>query len=153
MIRATRKDDLSAVFDLLKDAWVDTYVGLGLDEGGILQMFADKEAWISGFKQYLDSGHAITYVALEDENIIGIIFGRKGVIRSLYLKQGFQHKGYGSKLLKEFVKNGLPVRLDVLECNVRAQKFYEKHGFVPTGEFSYFVIGEKKYKDLEFLSQ
>lgn len=153
MIRATKKEDLPEVFEVLKQAWLDTYVDLGLDQRAILNMFNDKDAWVAGFEKYVDSGSALTYVAIENDRIIGIIFGRKGAIQSLYLRSDFRKKGHGSKLLEAFIENGLPVHLHVLECNEAAQQFYKKNGFRPTGEFSFFALGDEKYKDLEFIKE
>jgi len=58
-------------------------------------------------------------------------------IDSFYLSARYQNRGLGAAILKVLLAEaegiGLPIRLDVLQGSP-AGRFYERHGFVRTGE-------------------
>lgn len=75
-----------------------------------------------------------------------------GEIISLYLLPEFVGRGYGGPLLAAAVETlagqGFrDVLLWVLEENRRARRFYEKHGFCPTGDFMEQEIGGKPLRE------
>lgn len=79
-----------------------------------------------------------------------------GEIVSIYFLPEHMGKGYGSLLLgkciEELKKNGYnKILLWVLEDNRRARKFYEKNGFVCSGEFMNSDIGGKNIKEVMYL--
>ena len=59
---------------------------------------------------------------------------------NLKLLPRVQDRGLGTDVLRDILaiaaRENLPVRLQVLEANVRARRFYERLGFIVTGEFS-----------------
>jgi len=78
--------------------------------------------------------------------------GKQGLkIERLYILQEFQGLGYGIKLL-EYAEDKLrQLQLDYLwlgvwERNYRAIRFYEKNGFVRTGQ-EVFILGEDVQTD------
>lgn len=70
-----------------------------------------------------------------DDGIVkGMIHIEGEEIRELYVDHFFQNQGVGAKLI-EFAKKRLSVQyLWALEKNTGAIRFYERHGFTPTGE-------------------
>ena len=59
-------------------------------------------------------------------------------LAGIYLLPGHQGQGVGSAVIMDIIeeasKRQLPVTLQVLKVNPRAQALYEKLGFVVTGE-------------------
>lgn len=106
-----------------------------------------------------------TLVCKENETYIGTAsFGKSrldrypesGEIISLYLLPEFIGKGYGKQLMEvlllELQKQGYQeVYLWVLEENLRARRFYEKMGFVHTGEYLDNTIGGKALREVRYL--
>lgn len=71
---------------------------------------------------------------LVDQKPVGIISVQSCLIADLYVLPSEQNKGYGTRLLAFAVtKCQGPPSLWVLSSNQRAQKFYERNGFCPTG--------------------
>ena len=71
---------------------------------------------------------------LVDQKPVGIISVQGCLIADLYVLPSEQNKGYGTRLLAFAVtKCQGPPSLWVLSSNQRAQKFYERNGFCPTG--------------------
>ncbi|HIY10811.1 MAG TPA: GNAT family N-acetyltransferase [Candidatus Anaerofilum excrementigallinarum] len=71
---------------------------------------------------------------LVDQKPVGIISVQGCLIANLYVLPSEQNKGYGTRLLAFAVtKCQGPPSLWVLSSNQRAQKFYERNGFCPTG--------------------
>jgi ribosomal protein S18 acetylase RimI-like enzyme len=62
-----------------------------------------------------------------------------------------QNRGIGAKYLRELIeqseKAGLPVRLQVLKTNP-AQHFYERLGFVKTGEDELYLQMERRNREI-----
>lgn len=76
----------------------------------------------------LESGHVRGVLCLDEET---------GEIMQLYIAPAFQSKGIGGVLLSFALYRLRPLGrafLTVLETNARARGFYEKHGFLATGE-------------------
>lgn len=73
------------------------------------------------------------YWVYDDEFIKGIIHIRGMEIVELYVDCFFEGQGVGGMLLEYAKQNGANW-LWVLEKNGRAQNFYQKHGFIKTGE-------------------
>lgn len=104
-------------------------------------------------------------IVTENGEIIGTAsFGRSrwenysgyGEIISIYFLPEYMEKGYGMALLerctRELSKKGFDrVLLWVLEENAGARKFYEKCGFVCSGEFMYDSIGGKDLREVLYL--
>lgn len=76
-----------------------------------------------------------------------------GEIVSLYLLPGYLGRGYGGPLLEAAAETlagqGFrDVLLWVLEENRRARRFYEKHGFCPSGDFMEHDIGGRLLREV-----
>ena len=79
-----------------------------------------------------------------------------GEIISIYFLPEYIGKGYGkhllSKCVEELKRLGFcNILLWVLEDNHRARNFYEKNGFVCSGEYRIELIGGKELKELLYV--
>ncbi len=109
----------------------------------------------SPFSGYLlsDNGKYIATTSISkarDDKMEGF-----GEIISIYLLPEYFNQGYGSILIKfalsELFKEGFSkIYLWVLEDNLSARKFYEKHGFKPNGDKEELIIAEKKLIELRY---
>ena len=91
-------------------------------------------------------------VAVENDEIVGFVVGYQlndeGRIFALAVKDEYKSRGIGTKLthaiLKIFYENSLrSVSLEVRVSNIRAQKLYQRVGFVPCWiEKNYYFDGE-----------
>lgn len=74
------------------------------------------------------------YLALENWRVVGIVAFNSDELNQLYVANDQQGKGIGETLLnlaKEHLGGSL--FLYTFEINKKAQRFYEKHGFVEVG--------------------
>lgn len=71
---------------------------------------------------------------LTDGNPVGIVSIEGSPIENLYVLPSAQNRGYGTKLLAFAVQKcvGVPT-LWILSTNDRAKRFYERNGFLATG--------------------
>lgn len=154
-------DDRMAVSLVYEESWKTAYRGIIPDE-------------------YLDSipiGHWMTartngptdrtLLLLDGNEIIGISTVCRsrfpewpgwGEVVSLYLRPAYMDKGHGGSLLEAAVEalraQGFDrVFLWVLEENVRARHFYEKHGFTFSGNSREDVIGGKTVREVRYALQ
>ncbi|MPM48068.1 hypothetical protein SDC9_94790 [bioreactor metagenome] len=96
----------------------------------------------------LDDNKRATFVAIEEENVLGFIHGyikeEAGttvndtvvVLDALYVKENNRNKGIGTSLIDEFKKwskslEAKYIDLSVLINNNSAIELYKKHGFKP----------------------
>jgi len=71
-------------------------------------------------------------LVLDDNNeaVVGLLAASSRKISQLYVHVDYQNKGIGSRLLNlAKQESDGSLRLFTFECNQRAQRFYEKHGF------------------------
>ena len=86
--------------------------------------------WIR--RQLIPAGR--TTVAVVDGVVVGLSAVSKATdcswIEQLYLLPAWVGQGIGTRLL-EVARSGLlpPIRLYTFQCNQRARRFYERHGF------------------------
>jgi ribosomal protein S18 acetylase RimI-like enzyme len=50
-------------------------------------------------------------------------------LANILIDQAFQGRGLGGAVMRELIRPGTPVRLEVFRVNTRARKFYERLGF------------------------
>lgn len=70
----------------------------------------------------------------DDGTVKGFILVRGEQIEKLFVEPAFQSRGIGGELLDYALRNTDACMLRVLEKNVRAIRFYERHGFRVTAE-------------------
>jgi len=59
----------------------------------------------------------------------GFVAFRSGWVDHLYVHPGHQASGIGSALLAQAQSSQPSLRLWTFQCNLRARRFYERHGF------------------------
>lgn len=93
---------------------------------------------VEGIGLYIDRNPELSFLAMEHEKIVGVIFcghdGRRGYINHLAVAPDYRHKGIASKLIRlveEHLKDlGIKKEaLFVLNSNDTAMAFYEKNGW------------------------
>ena len=86
-------------------------------------------------QEYLSGAQSLEPIwVYDDEFVKGLIHVEDGEILELYVDPFFQGMGIGSALIRSAVREQDARRLWVLEKNREAIRFYEAHGFAPTGE-------------------
>ena len=89
-------------------------------------------------KRYIDNSDELDRIwVYDDEFVKGMIHIEGKQIVELYVDTFFENQGIGSKLIKYAIEKQDCDYLWVLEKNVKAIKFYQRHGFVITEEKQY----------------
>ncbi len=70
----------------------------------------------------------------DDEFVKGMIHIKDKAIIELYVDSFFQNEGIGAKLIEFAIQTFHVQKLFVLEKNIRAIRFYQRHGFSLTHE-------------------
>ena len=86
-------------------------------------------------KKYEEDDELLVRTYVYDDGIVrGVIRVKGDEVEKLYVDSFFTGRGIGGELI-EYAKDNLSVRwLWALEKNVRAIRFYQRHGFAVTGE-------------------
>jgi ribosomal protein S18 acetylase RimI-like enzyme len=73
-------------------------------------------------------------IAILDEKVVGMIAYNKNEISQLYIHVGYQGIGIGEALLNKAKEHSSErLTLYTFDINQKAQRFYEKHGFIIIG--------------------
>jgi len=89
-------------------------------------------------KSYIDNSKRLDGIwVYDDEFVKGIIHIDKNQIIELYVDSFFENQGIGSKLIKFAIEQMNCDFLWVLEKNISAIRFYQRHGFAITEEKQY----------------
>lgn len=145
VVRRAERKDAKVLSKIIVESWAAAYGSLLPKEE--LEKYLDEEKRRQQFVRFLDQEELI-FLGFVHGEPFGLIFGgleheegdpRLTSIYSLYLRKEFWGQGLGKPLLEAMVtslqeKGAKDVRLWVFEENKRARAFYEKHGFVLTGE-------------------
>ena len=146
---------ISRVYEL---SWKYAYKGI------VPQEYLDSIP-VGKWAAHVDREGMHSIVAVNDGDIVGTLsfcssrwvkYSGYGEIVSIYLLPEFMGRGVGSRLLEfalcELRNAGFGnVLLWVLEENHNARCFYEKHGFVCSGDFIDDVIGGKELREIMYL--
>lgn len=118
-LRKATRDDRLEVGDLYKRSWQDLVVRLELDDASTdtreLMLLIDA-----------------SWVAIRGEKIVGFVLVNDELVSKLYVAPEEQKHGVGAMLLRKAMEVG-GRRLYVDEINYVARRFYESHGWRPTG--------------------
>jgi len=146
--RKATTDDIRPAFDLIEKVWKDS----GFGKFDVLQKSVTQNA--EEFEKYA-SGEHIMFVAQADKSIVGVIGADDtGFIHELFIDGAFERRGVATELLSRVVCE-LKIRgIDVIRLGSsrRAITFYEKYGFIKTGEeqlINGFVTTPMEYKPNE----
>ena len=83
-------------------------------------------------RRYADS---LEDIRVGDDGVVkGFILVRDGEVKKLFVEPVLQSQGIGSGLLEYAVEHMGAKMLWALEKNTGAIRFYQRHGFRPTGE-------------------
>ena len=89
-------------------------------------------------KKYIDNPDELDGIwVYDDEFVKGIMHHDGNQIVELYVDSFFENQGIGSKLIKYAIEQLDCDFLWVLERNIKAIRFYQRHGFVITEEKQY----------------
>lgn len=150
-------DNRFAISHIYEESWKYAYKGI------IPQSYLDsipQGCWASR----VDQNGIWSLVLIEDDTMIGTSsccrsrwaeFEGWGEIISIYLLPQYMGKGYGGHLLnaavEELKKQGYrDIFLWVLEENIRARRFYEKHGFGFSGYSKKDNMGGKELAEMQY---
>ena len=152
------EDDLYAVSNVYEKSWKSAYKEI-LPQKYLDSILAGR--WVNSINK--KGMHNL--VAVENGNIIGTCgfcrsrwekyFGY-GEIVSLYFLPEYIGKGFGKHLIckavEELERMGYnSIILWVLEENFRARRFYEKNGFIFSGEYMQNIIGGKEVREVMYI--
>ena len=134
-------DDLDEVSSIYAQSWKHAYRGL------IPQEFLD-EIQDNGWSGRLLAEGRTHFVAQESGRLIGT-----ASVISIYFLPQYTGRGFGGALfgrcIDELKGRGFKrIILWVLEGNLAARRFYEKNGFVCTGEYRDDNIGGKPVREV-----
>jgi GNAT superfamily N-acetyltransferase len=91
---------------------------------------AEVHAW---FDEVVLPGRDV-WVAEEHDNVTAVLVLEREWIDQLYVDPGHVGRGIGSRLMAVAkLQRPSGLKLWTFQANVRAQRFYERHGFVATG--------------------
>lgn len=117
MIRKATKNDLNIIMDIWLSANVSAH------------NFISEEYWNNHFEEVRTAISSSEIYVFEDSVIKGFVGLKGNYIAGIFIKEEFQSKGIGGKLIS-FLKTFKPeLILNVYEQNKNAVEFYEKHGF------------------------
>ncbi len=88
-------------------------------------------------EEYLEEDDFDNIFVFDDGIIRGFVHVKGEEVKKLYVDSFFQSRGYGSELLEYAVNEKGAKWLWALEKNEKALRFYERHGFHPTGQWRY----------------
>ncbi len=96
---------------------------------------------VSLANNYFNKSEIIENIYVYDEDVVkGFVQMKKETeISKLYVDTFFQNKGIGGELIKFAIQKLYADKLWALEKNIKAIKFYKKHGF--------YLTDEKKFLD------
>lgn len=150
-VRIASQEDADIVGKVHSDAWKSAYRGIFPGE------YIDSDTASKRKNEFLDSikNDKCTYFVLEETNqVAGIVktFERNNAleIESIYILSEFRGEGLGRQFI-DFIKEERAgnIFLWVLEVNTNARRFYEKNGFVPTGDTRTITRGGE-FKQLRY---
>lgn len=99
------------------------------------------------WKDICNSEHNLFIFKEKNKNVAFALLEKSRMLRYLYVDDTFQRQGIGSEILKRLSKKGtLRVKVEEKEYVNGLSKFYEKNGFVKTGEN---ISMETKYHQYE----
>jgi ribosomal protein S18 acetylase RimI-like enzyme len=134
--RATR-DDRFEVGDLYKRSWQELVVRLQLEEipTDIRELMLSIEA---------------SWVVTRGDKIVGFVLLNNELVSKLYVAPEEQKNGVGAILLRQAMASGGRL-LYVDEINYVARRFYERHGWRPSGNTDVGLIFPVTILEYEYI--
>ena len=161
-IREATALDALLISRIIARSWRGAYQGL-IDPVYLSRL--PEEYWLPAMRGWLSSGRLYGCIAEENGEPVGsVIYGRGrdedhadwGEIVSLYVLPEKMAQGVGSSLLNKAMKalqaEGYDrVYLWCIAGNERADAFYRRHGFIPSGDRVDYRIGSGNVTDIRFV--
>lgn len=145
-IERLQVDEILEAKTVLRQVWIDTYKNYTPEEiDTITAVWHDEKRLL----EEVEDPNYFFAVAKDNEKIVGIITAHldKSTIKipRIYIVKAYQGQGIGSQFLEKSIA-AFPtaeiVELGVEEDNKKALGFYEKHGFIITGNYEEEVGGQ-----------
>ena len=154
----TENDDYSAIRSIYEQSWKYAYKGI------IPQDYLDNIPKTKWGGNILKNGRT-EIGAFIDGKIVGTAsfcpsrwekFNSCGEVVTIYLLPEYMGKGIGTMLMNACVQElqllgFTTIILWVLEDNYSARHFYEKYGFICTGDYMADVIGGKELREVMYI--
>ena len=154
----TENDDYSAIRSIYEQSWKYAYKGI------IPQDYLDNIPKTKWGGNILKNGRT-EIGAFIDGKIVGTAsfcpsrwekFNSCGEVVTIYLLPEYMGKGIGTMLMNACVQElqllgFTTIILWVLEDNYRARHFYEKYGYICTGDYKDDVIGGKELREVMYI--
>lgn len=140
-IALATQDDAPVLSGIMKSAWRAGFHGILSD--AIIEQYTQPDSCTAMFAQILASGDGTMYLARKSGIPAGLLFwlseGDSLRIEALLTIPEVWGHGVGAALIEAALADGIRTRKDFIRVwpfvkNARARRFYEKWGFVPTGE-------------------
>jgi diamine N-acetyltransferase len=131
--------------DFLEDYYNDQQITKELSDANDFYFFAEIDGKPAGYIRFM-----------EDYSNFSVMKKWKALeLKRIYVVKQYQGKGVAQKLMDIVIDFALKEKYEVIwlgvwEHNVRAQKFYEKYGFVNSGHTHDFPIGSTPQTDFWF---
>lgn len=146
-VRRATVEDVSQMSAVQCQTWKSAYKGIFSQR--YLNALSETH-WMEGYKRGIAAGKNHFYVAEQDGTVVGLLVCGKnrfddqgGEIYVLYVLPKYQRQGVGEALMQQAI-NGLSayvsVDAHVVVGNDKAKQFYEKQGFVDTGDVADFEL-------------
>ena len=163
-IREATAGDAALISSIIAASWRGAYQTL-IDSVYLARL--PEEYWLPSMRSWLDSGRMYGLIAERTGQPVGcIVFGRGrdedhadwGEIVSLYLLPDVMGQGVGSSLLQAalqaLAEDGYPrVYLWSFQGNERAERFYQRHGFLLTSDRVNYKIGSTDVTDVRLIRE
>ena len=151
-VRVSTPNDVFKIREIQRRTWIETYpnVEAGINLEDIENKFKEDKTLagrrkIEGQKKRYKNKGKRTWVAECDKEMVGFCVASRekeeGRIKAIYVLPEHQGKGIGGELIKkaiEWLGDGKQIYINVVEYNLKAINFYEKHGFSETGRKGVF---------------
>lgn len=161
-IERAAAEDAATMSSIHALSWKSAYKGI------VAQKYLDgikMDLWAATFQKWLAEDVFMADILYLDGMAIGCVtYGKSrdekfldwGEIVSIYMHPGHYRKGYGQKLfdhaLEKLRSQGYTqCYLWVLAANTAARRFYEKNGFIWSGEKGEIEIAGEKLTDLRYV--
>ena len=146
-LRPADPADAEVLAPLHADVWQEAYAGLipqhVLDDVQRRPLEQRVERW----RERIAWPHGTTWVAEQGDALVGFVSTGRGrdasgdlEVMALYVRRSHYDTGLGHRLLATAIGDA-PAYLWVLDGNVRAIRFYERHGFAFDGQVAQEVEG------------
>ena len=163
-IRRITIDDVTTLSAIAKETFYDTFTGTctEADMKGFLEEYFNEEKLAKELSDeknhyfYAEAGGlAVAYLQfMEDYSSFPLMKKWKALeLKRIYVLTSFHGKGIAQQLMNFIFRYAQEQRYEVIwlgvwEHNTRAQKFYDKYGFVDSGYRHDFPIGRTPQTDL-----